>query len=537
MSRCPFSGTRPEGPMPTYETPTDDGSRGLSRRGLLQAASAAVGLLALDGVAPLSRVAEAAAAKAPAALPDIQFAIGPYLAPAVVKTEAGAPAGGTLFGFGPTYTLFLTARLTRTPTQADRLVLDKALATLEATYAFSASGVFTSVAYGLPYFGRLPGGVTGTLVGSRMPRLLSDPARSAFEEAVPGPTDVHASNPSIAKPRFHVPVRIEDNDVLITLRSDVKANLEDVQSWLWGSGTMRKKKLASPAFAGLFSWTSSRLMFAGPGLPRKIADSNALPYARYVHPQSPMWMGFADMVADAFGPPAICTFQGNASARLTTETGSGYFANSSVQVLNHVILDLQEWYVTNGTERDPDGADVTYLERAQYMYRPHDPPSFGWDDQFTDGGGPTWVPNVYQGSSDARQGCQFGSYQPGGDPGAPGVNSAHKVLGHTSALQRTSRAADGTPLHIRVDGPGFDAMDVPDGSNQPKLHFSALVPTADTFRRMRISQASLDLAKEFGVELGDQGLETRITATRRQNFLVPRRRTRSFPLLELSGLR
>jgi hypothetical protein len=117
------------------------------------------------------------------------------------------------------------------------------------------------------------------------------------------------------------------------------------------------------------------------------------------------------------------------------------------------------------------------------------------------------------------------------------VNTAHKVLGHTSTLQRSSRATDGTPLHIRVDGPGFDAMDVPDGSNQPKLHFSALVPTADTFRRMRISQASLDLAQEFGVELGDQGLENRITATRRQNFLVPRRPARSFPLLELSGLR
>jgi hypothetical protein len=536
MSRCPFSGTRPAGPLPTYPSPAEPGGPALSRRGLLQAAGAAVGLLALDGVTPLTRLANAATT-APAALPDIQFDIGAYLAPAVLKTETGAPAGGTLFGFGPTYTLFLTARLTRTPSQADRLVLDKALATLEATYPFSASGVFTSVAYGLPYFQRLPGGVTGALVGSRIPRLLTDTSRSALEEAVPGPTDVHASNPSISKPRFNVPVRIEDNDVLITLRSDVKANLDDVQSWLWGSGTMRKRKIASPAFAGLLTWTSSRLMFAGPGLPRKIADSNALPYAPYIHPESPMWMGFADMVANAFGPPAICTFQGNASARLTTETGSGYFANSSIQVLNHVILDLAEWYVTNGTDRLPGGTDVTYLERAQYMYRPHDPPSFGWADQFTGGGGPTWVPNAYQGTGDARAGCAFGSYQPGPDPAAPGVNAAHKVLGHISTLQRSSRASDGTPLHIRVDGPGFDAMDVPDGSNQPKLHFSALVPTADLFRRMRISQASLDLAQEFGVELGDQGLENRITATRRQNFLVPRRQTRAFPLLELSGLR
>lgn len=527
--RCPFSAARPAGPAPEYDTAP-------SRRTVLKAgavAGAAAGLVALDGTTPLARLAHAA----PSTLPDIQYAIGSYLAPAVLKTEVGAPEGGTLFGFGPTYTLFLTAKLTRTPTQADRLVLEKALTKLEATFPFAADGLFTHIAYGVPYFNRLPGGMSGPLVAGKMPRLKSDPSRQVLEEAVPGPTDVHPSNPSIAKPRFNVPVRIEDNDVLLTLRSDSKAILDDVQNWLWGRASLKGVRVAAPAFNGLFTWTSSRLMFAGPGLPRQIADANALPYARNVHPESPMWMGFADMVADAFGPPEICTFQGNASARTTTETGSGYFANSTVQVLNHVILDLDEWYSTNGTDITPDNLDVTYLERVQYMYRPHDPPSFGVDDQFTDGGGPTWVPNQYNGPGDARAGCQFGSYQNGWDPSAPAVNSAHKVLGHISTLQRTSRAKDGTPMHIRVDGPGFDAMDVPDGSLQPKLHFSALVPNADFFRRMRISQASLDLAKEFGVELGDQGLETRITATRRQNFLMPRRKHRAFPLLEISGLR
>ena len=34
-------------------------------------------------------------------------------------------------------------------------------------------------------------------------------------------------------------------------------------------------------------------------------------------------------------------------------------------------------------------------------------------------------------------------------------------VGHIAALQRVSRVADGTPLHIRNDGPGFDGMDVP----------------------------------------------------------------------------
>ena len=168
------------------------------------------------------------------------------------------------------------------------------------------------------------------------------------------------------------------------------------------------------------------------------------------------------------------------------------------------------------------------------MYRPHTPPAVGRADQFTDGGGPTFLPNTYLGADDARNGCIAGSLQANGDPTNPGLNSMHKMLGHISTLHRSSRATDGTPLHIRVDGPGFDSMDVPDGTPQPKLHFSALVPTADLFRRMRISQASPDLASEFRVELGDQGLEHRITATRRQNFLMPRRKTRAFPLLELT---
>jgi hypothetical protein len=52
---------------------------------------------------------------------------------------------------------------------------------------------------------------------------------------------------------------------------------------------------------------------------------------------------------------------------------------------------------------------------------------------------------------------------------------------------------------------------------------------------MRRNQASLDLVKAHGVASDDNGLERFITATRRQNFLVPPRRHRSFPLLELSG--
>ena len=89
-------------------------------------------------------------------------------------------------------------------------------------------------------------------------------------------------------------------------------------------------------------------------------------------------------------------------------------------------------------------------------------------------------------------------------------------------------------MHIRVDGPGFDNLDVPDGSNQPKLHFSIFVPSADFFLTMRNNQAAENLCQKYRVPEDDNGLERFLTATRRQNFLVPPRRHRSFPLLELT---
>jgi hypothetical protein len=108
-------------------------------------------------------------------------------------------------------------------------------------------------------------------------------------------------------------------------------------------------------------------------------------------------------------------------------------------------------------------------------------------------------------------------------------------------LQQSSRAADGTPIHIRMDGPGFDNLDVLDGSNQPKLQFTIFVPTADFFATMRANQAALKYqAFEQGrggsttgtVDSDDNGLERFLTATRRQNFLVPPRSRRAFPLRE-----
>jgi hypothetical protein len=76
-------------------------------------------------------------------------------------------------------------------------------------------------------------------------------------------------------------------------------------------------------------------------------------------------------------------------------------------------------------------------------------------------------------------------------------------------------------------------MDVPSGRKQPKSHFSIYLPSSEVFERMRRYQSAVDLEKAYGLATGRAGIEPFTTTTRRQNFLVPPRRHRAFPLVEL----
>jgi hypothetical protein len=454
------------------------------------------------------------------ALPDIQFDIGAFIASPHTVNDGG---GTITVQLPPVHSLFITARLNRTPTKADQANLASALNTIESHYQFAAAGILTFIAYGIPYFNRLPGGMNGTLVSSHMPRLTSDNSRFALEEAVPSPTDVSSANPGITKKTFNVPVRIENNDIVITLRTDNTTILNDVVAWLNGSNRLAGGSVTSPTLftSGLATVTSSRAQFVGVSLPRNMAETHGFEYSQRINSDSPMWMGFLDQQTNGAGPAAICTFAGNSSAHLTTARAGDYFDNGSIQHLSHVIEDLAQFYETPA--QDPAGAGEPYTERCQYMFRSNPIPSVGNSDQFNNGGGPAYLPNVFQGTGDAANNARAINT----------FNGEHR-MGHMPGLQRSSRAADGTPIHIRMDGPGLDNLDVPDGSNQPKLVFTIFTPTADFFRVMRINQASLDLVQANGVADEDNGLERFLTATRRQNFLIPPRRNRAFPLIELT---
>jgi hypothetical protein len=500
--------------------------KGFSRRKMLISGGAlAAGFAGLEALRSLAvspnRVTSPAAASLANAkahrldLPETQFNIGAFTAPAVTINNV-------LVAFGPVFTLFATATLMSAPSREDQDELARALDEIEEAYQFSPAGVFTFVSYGLPYFARFP----SKLFEAKVPRLLLDETRFALEEAVPSPTDVSPVNPGITKMTFNVPVQIEANELLFTIRSDNTANVWDVLAFLGGSDMLAGMKVPSPRLKCGLTFTGTRLMFAQQGLPRKVAEQNNLPFASLINPSSPMWMGFIDQQVDATAPADDVTFVGADGIHFTTAQAGDYFDFGALQHLSHDILDMRQWFDLNAA--NVPGSDGTFLEHVQYMFRADPPPSHGRADQFTNAGGPAFLPNVFQGTGDAaRSAAGIGTELENGAP-------QHR-MGHISCLQRSSRTADGRPIHVRNDGPGFDSLDVPDGTKQPKLEFMVFVPTAEFFRTMRVDQASLDLQAKFHVAETDNGLERFITATRRQNFLIPPRRHRAFPFAELAG--
>ena len=135
--------------------------KGFSRRKMLISGGAlAAGFAGLEALRSLAvtpaRVASPAAASLANAkahrldLPETQFDIGAFTAPATT-------VNGVMVAFPPVFTLFATATLMSAPSRDDQDELAGALDRIEEAYQFSPAGVFTFVAYGLPYFARFPG--------------------------------------------------------------------------------------------------------------------------------------------------------------------------------------------------------------------------------------------------------------------------------------------------------------------------------------------------------------------------------------------
>ena len=386
--------------------------------------------------------------------------------------------------------------------RAARLELEHVLADLDAAYPPTPAGLGVTVAWGIPYFRRyVPGQARRYLPSDARASKAAGKPVSALLEAVRFPSDPAATV-------------LEQNDVAVLLRSDDLAHIDDAAKRLFGSG--------SP-----FRPTSIRKGFAGGGfdggqsLPKKMATAAGVPGADLIPDRSELVLGFTSTQKAGLGPPRIANLE---TLGYSDGGARGYFRQGTHMHLSHIAEDLEAWYV-----------NFTFAERAATVFRPGLAVEPG-------------VLTVRQGPDDvATVESNVRSYDSVG------------AIGHSGSIQTASRLQEdvvgqdgtlypkGTAIPHRAD---FNTLDNPffwssdprrDGMSEAPaagVHFVVFNPTSDDFHRGRLAMDGLladGTRLPFATGSRGQGFNAVLTTTHRQNFLVPPRRHRSFPLAELRG--
>ncbi|CAB4692838.1 MAG: hypothetical protein F2663_04185 [Actinobacteria bacterium] len=366
------------------------------------------------------------------------------------------------------------------------------LAGLERDYVATPTGLGVAVAWSLPYFETY----TPAAWATHAPH-----DRRANKAALLATRSFPSDPESLV---------LEQNDLAILLRSDVKANIDDAIERLRQHKTI--------------SLTTIRRGFAGGGfeggtsLPKQIATAANIPGADLIPETAELFLGFTSTQKAAFGPGKIANFE---TLGLVDLRGKDYFANGTAMHLSHIHEDLEAWYV-----------NFTFEERVATAF--------------------------YPGIKDVRQGQQVVPMGPEQVQTADAVHAVYKSsgrIGHSGPLQTASRlpvaliATDGThypkgtAIPIRAD---FNTIDNPfNWSADPTqiaevpaagVHFLVFNPSTDDFHRNRLAMDGV-LADGSKIELAPrdrtQGFNSILRTTHRQNFLIPPRRNRSFPLAEV----
>ncbi|HEY4347385.1 MAG TPA: hypothetical protein VGM80_07325 [Gaiellaceae bacterium] len=366
---------------------------------------------------------------------------------------------------------------------------EELLTGLEVDYPVTPGGLGTTVAWGVPYFDRLvPGAARAHLPHDRRA------GKPALIDARKFPSD----------PDDTV---LEANDVAILLRSDLRAHIDDALDRIRSSGLFQITSLRRGFAGGAFD--------GGESLPRKMAIAANVPGANLIPEGSELFLGFTSTQKAAFGPGKIANFETLGYVDLR----GGYFREGTHMHLSHVTEDLEAWYI-----------NFEFDERVATAFRSN----------LTVAPNVQVVPQGPEQASDADQ-----------------VRRQYRAtgrIGHSASIQTTSRlhaaaiGADGThyprgtAIPIRAD---FNTLDNPFAfSSEPHviktgpaagIHFIVFNPSSDDFERNRLAMdgvlpgGTIELAPRDRA----QGFNSILATTHRQNYLVPPRRHRSFPLAEL----
>ena len=423
-----------------------------------------------------------------------------------VAEPAGMPAEQHVFELGtvhsegvevvvpPLHSEVITATVKPGNIRDAQQELEDALRELDARYELSPKGLGVTVAWGVPYF--------DSYVSAQAKQHLPHDRRANKPALLPSRTF-----PSDPKETI-----IEHNDVAVLLRSDQREHIDRARALLFDD-------------LHVFEMTSVRRGFAGGGfsggksLPQRMAVAAGVPGADLIPDGSELFLGFTSTQKAGLGPRLIA----NHETLGFVDLRSGYFHGGTHMHLSHISDDLEAWYL-----------NFDFDERVLTAFRP--------------------------GMTSVKQGAQT---VPQGPDNVSSVELLQKQFkqtgrfGHSASIQPTSRLQrdmvgpdgtlypKGTAIPQRAD---FNTLDNPfawtadpkrDNFSQEAsagVHFVVFNPSSDDFERNRLA---MDGVLPGGTKLSvpprtrAQGFNSVLTTTHRQNFLVPPRRHRSFPLAEL----
>jgi hypothetical protein len=375
--------------------------------------------------------------------------------------------------------------------------LEDVLRKLDEQFEQTPAGLGVTVTWGLPYFRRY--------VPEQADEHIPVDLRASKSKA----KEVRVLLDSIRFPSDPDETILEQNDVAVLLRSD---HLDHIAA---GSNTI---------FTDLdvFEVTSIRKGFAGggfdggPGLPKQMAVAAQARGSFLIPDGSELFLGFTSTQKAGLGPPKIANLEELGFAR------GGYFVEGTHLAVSHISEDLEAWYVNF-----PHDERVATVFRPGLKVRPE-------------------VKTVPQGPHDVSDVARV-------------QRDFHrtKQIGHSAALQTVSRLRSttvgtsgaiygpGTAIPHRADFNTLDnpffwsaepARDAISDEPSPGVHFVVFNPSSDDFNRGRLA---MDGVLPDGTKLPfhprdrGQGFNSILRTTHRQNFLVPPRRHRSFPLVEL----
>jgi hypothetical protein len=389
----------------------------------------------------------------------------------------------------PRHHQLVTANVRADDVRAAQRELADALDELDRRYDQTPAGLGVSLAWGIPYFER------------RVPEAWR----------VHAPQDRRARKAALLRavrfPSDPPETLLEDNEVAVLLRSDSRDHIADGARVLFDD-------------LSLFDVTSIRRGFVGGGLPKKLSMAAGVPGADLVPESAQLFLGFTSTQKDALGPRLIANHETLGFVDLGPRH---YFRQGTHMHVSHLFEDLEAWYL-----------NFDFDERVATAFQP--------------------------GRPHVREGTLTVPQPPRRADSSRDVERDFRRqgrIGHSSSLQPSTRlqqdyVADdgtvyekGTAIPQRAD---FNTLDNPfDWSSRREvdgiqpgpragLHFVVFNPSSDDFHRNRLA---MDGRLPDGTKLPleararQQGFNSVLRTTHRQNFLVPPRRHRSFPLAEL----